>query len=339
MNYSLKGSRKAAAVLFSAVLLLSACNWLWPLEGKYDPTRCDPACSGGEICYEGKCEPPKLDWGSSDLGAVVPATWVTIEAGNFMMGSPASELCREPDGDSKETQHKVTLSNKFEMQSTEVTQDQFFLEMRYRPSLSSTCGGRCPVENVNWHEAAAYCNMLSKKSKDDQCYECAGSGKDVMCWESLASKGVGIYKCTGYRLPTEAEWEYAYRAGTTTSFYNGDITNCNSADPKADKIGWYKDNSGDKPNPVGQKSANGWGLADMAGNVWEWCHDWYEKDLKSSALKDPAGSSYKAKERVYRGGSWGHASKFMRAAGRSAYDPRTTRRDYGGFRCVRTIVK
>jgi len=335
MNYSLKGSRKAAAVLFSAVLLLSACNWLWPLEGKYDPTRCDPACSGGEICYEGKCGPPKLDWGSSDLGAVVPATWVTIKAGNFIMGSPTSEQCRDIVN---ETQHSVTLSNKFEMQSTEVTQDQFFLEMKYRPSLSSTCGGRCPVENVNWHEAAAYRNMLSKKSKDDQCYECVDSGKNVTCGESPVSKSNGIYKCKGYRLPTEAEWEYAYRAGTTTAFYNGDITNCTSADPKADEIGWYQVNSGNKPNPVGQKSANGWSLYDMAGNVWEWCHDWYKKDLKSQALKDPVESGSGATKRVFRGGSWGHKSRRIRAAGRSDHDP-TKGREHGGFRCVRTIVK
>ena len=261
--------------------------------------------------------------------AVVPGTWVTINAGTFQMGSPSSESCRSND----ETQHQVTLTHKFEIQSTEVTQAQFTSLMGYNPSKFTSCGINCPLEQVNWYEAAAYANALSAQVGKAKCYKCTGSGKSVSCTEATAYAGKKVYTCPGYRLPTEAEWEYAYRAGTSTAFYNGGITSCKGKDPNLEKIGWYNQNSSSTTHPVGQKTPNTWGLYDMAGNVWEWCHDWYGS-YPSSSVSDPVGPT--GSSRVLRGGSWYGNPDYVRAAYRNAYTP-SSRLDLIGFRCTRTI--
>ncbi len=261
--------------------------------------------------------------------AVVPGTWVTINAGTFQMGSPSSEICRSND----ETQHQVTLTHKFEIQSTEVTQAQFTSLMGYNPSNFSSCGGTCPLEKVNWYEAAAYANALSAQVGKAKCYKCTGSGKSVSCTEATAYAGKKVYTCPGYRLPTEAEWEYAYRAGTSTAFYNGGITFCSSKDANLEKIGWYYQNASSTTHPVGQKTPNTWGLYDMAGNVWEWCHDWYGS-YPSSSVSDPVGPT--GSSRVLRGGSWLNYPYFMRAARRN-YNTPAYRNFRIGFRCTRTI--
>ena len=269
-----------------------------------------------------------------DMKPSAPGTWVTIKAGTFQMGSPdgtgtqPKELCRSSD----ETQHQVTLTHKFEIQTTEVTQGQFTSLMGYSPSYFPSCGGTCPVEQVNWHEAAAYANALSAKAGKANCYACTGSGTSVTCSEATAYAGAKVYTCPGYRLPTEAEWEYAYRAGTTTAFYNGGITNCYGADSNANKIGWYSINSSSKTHPAGQKIPNAWGLSDMAGNVWEWCHDWYGT-YPTTSVTDPLGTS--GSYRVLRGGSWGCYPSYMRAAARYSFTP-TSRYGNLGFRCART---
>jgi formylglycine-generating enzyme required for sulfatase activity len=284
-----------------------------------------------------------------DQGVPVTPKWVTVKAGTFKMGSPTSESCRNSD----ETQHHVTLTHKFEIQSTEVTQGQFKALMGYNPSKFPSCGINCPVEGVSWHTAAAYCNALSKKRSITPCYLCSGAGANVVCQETTATQGKGIYSCLGFRLPTEAEWEYSYRAGTSTAFYSGGITNCSSADANADKIGWYTYNSkvqysgcsdlsnagGDKcsgPHPGGKKGPNIWGLHDMAGNVHEWCHDNYQKALGTSATTDPVGST-SGLGRVVRGGSWHRPPGFVRAADRYTYMP-TGQSSFLGFRCVRTLI-
>ena len=237
--------------------------------------------------------------------------------------------------DSDETQHNVTLTHKFEIMSTEVTQGQFTLLRGYSPSSFTSCGNICPVDTVNWHEAAAYCNALSGKASLPVCYTCSGSGTNVTCQETASPQGKGIYTCKGFRLPTEAEWEYAYRGGTSSAFYNGGITNCTSTDPNADKIGWYGQNSNNKTHPLGLKAPNTWGLYDMAGNVWEWCHDLHQSDLGTAAKTNPVGSASASSSRVLRGGAHGGKPGNMRAANRNQ---NTSTVQYGhiGFRCVRT---
>ena len=245
------------------------------------------------------------------------------------MGSPSSEKCRY----SNEGQHQVTLTHKFEMMTTEVTQGQFTSLMGYSPSYFTSCGGTCPVEQVSWYEAAAYANALSTKMGKTACYACTGSGASVSCNEATAYAGAKIYTCPGYRLPTEAEWEYAYRAGSSTAFYNGGITSCSSVDPNLDKIGWYGENSSNKTHSVGQKTANAWGLYDMAGNVWEWCHDWYGT-YPTSSVTDPVGTS--GSYRVGRGGSWYYYAYDARAANRFVGSP-GNRAFSLGFRLARSV--
>ena len=284
-----------------------------------------------------------------DIPVVAPGTWKTIQFGTFQMGSPTTEMCRGTD----ETQHKVTLTRKFQILATEVTQGEFKGVMGYNPAHFPACGSVCPVENVSWHEAAAYANAMSKKAGLSACYACTGSGKSVSCQDAAAYDGNKIYTCPGYRLPTEAEWEYAYRAGTTTAFYNGGITSCYHAkDNTLDKIGWYSCNAhvsysgcynhtrswcGSScmgTNPVGRKQPNAWGLYDMAGNVGEWCHDW-TAGYPSSSVTDPVGA--KAWTRVVRGGSWKSGVKYARAADRQdGYNPKNPDME-AGFRLVKTV--
>jgi formylglycine-generating enzyme required for sulfatase activity len=303
---------------------------------------------------------PPSDTCPSDLGGV-PGTWVTIPPNGappmtFLMGSPASEPCRG----SNEDLHQVTFSRRFEIQATEVTQGQFQALMGYNPADFAACGCSCPVEMVYWHEAAAYCNALSANAGLAQCYSCTGTGASVSCSEATAYSGQKVYDCPGYRLPTEAEWEYAYRAGTTTAYYNGandpaTCSTCSSKDANADKIGWYRANSGvgysgcydfrvsgcsscAGPHPVGQKQPNAWGLYDMAGNVWEWCHDWYQANLGSAAVTDPWGSGPGPGGRVVSGGgSWYNTADDMRAARRGGYAP-GNRGFIFGFRCARSMT-
>ena len=287
-----------------------------------------PKCASGKKCVAASdCSSGMCSGGVCQ--STTPSGWTTIKAGTFKMGSPTGEKCRGSD----ETQHQVTLSNNFMIQSTEVTQAQFNAVMANKPSKFTSCGGTCPVEQVTWHEAVAYCNALSQKDGLTACYTCTGSGKSMTCKETMATVGKGIYSCKGYRLPTEAEWEYAYRSGTATALYSGSITNCTSSDNNADKIGWYSTNSSSKPHPAGQKSSNAWGLYDMAGNVWEWCHDGYQNSLGSSAVVDPV---FSAPTKVMRGGSWLNPPNKMRGAGRNKYAPANSHATVG-FRCVKTL--
>ena len=265
----------------------------------------------------------------SDAGTLVAGDWVMVQPGTFTMGSPTGESCRY----SNETPHDVTLTHPFWIQTTEVTQGAFKSLMGYSPSDFYICGADCPVESVSWHEAVAYCNALSAKIGASQCYACTGSGSSSTCSEATAFGGSNVYLCPGYRLPTDAEWEYAYRSGTQTAFYNGPITAC-ASDPKADQIGWYSKNCGET-QPVGQKQASAWGLHDMAGNVFEWCHDWFQKDLGPSTATDPWGPAT-GTARALRGGSWYGLAQDMRAANRKSMPPTSLGYDVG-FRCVRTV--
>jgi formylglycine-generating enzyme required for sulfatase activity len=227
-------------------------------------------------------------------------TFVHIPSGTFEMGSPEDEKGRISI---RETLHKVTLTQDFFMQTTEVTQGQWKAVMGENPSYFKNCGNNCPVEQVSWNDVQAFIKRLNAISKGQQ-----------------------------YRLPTEAEWEYAARAGSKTAFANGDIQEklCDH-DPNLDKMGWYCGNSKGKTHPVAQKQPNQWQLFDMHGNVWEWCSDYFD-EYPSEHVTDPMGP-VKGASRVVRGGSWVNDAGDCRSAIRSRVAP-DDRGGYLGFRLV-----
>lgn len=246
----------------------------------------------------------------------VPEGFVRIYGGTFTMGSPANEPGRSKD----ETQHQVTVSS-FCMAKYEVTQKEYQEVMGTNPSAFK--GDNLPIEIVSWFDAIEYCNKRSQKEGLTQAYTISGSGDNrTVIWDRNAS---------GYRLPTEAEWEYACRAGTTTPFGTGKNITTNQANYNGNYP--YNNNSkGDsreKTTNVGSFAANSWGLYDMHGNVCEWCWDWYE-NYSESAQTDPMGAS-SGSRRVTRGGYYANGALFLRSAKRQ-YSPPDGHYIGNGFR-------
>jgi formylglycine-generating enzyme required for sulfatase activity len=265
----------------------------------------------------------------------LPASWARVARGSFQMGTPAGEACREP-GKFKETQHRVTLTTSFEISTTEVTQGQFEQELGHNPSTFVECGADCPVDRVSWHDAAAYCNRLSRSQGLRPCYACAGNAENPVCDPETGYEGRKIYACAGYRLPTEAEWEYACRAGTSTAYYSGLSSSCDGWDANASAIGWYSANSGTVLHLVGQKQPNAWGVHDLSGSVWEWVHDGFVVDLTAAEAIDPATASASL-GRGLRGGSVETPAQLLRSGSRYNYGPPESRLRFQGFRCVRSV--
>jgi formylglycine-generating enzyme required for sulfatase activity len=220
--------------------------------------------------------------------------FVAIPAGSFMMGSPSLEKGRDND----EKQHKVILTKGFYIQTTEVTQGQWRAVMGNNPSRFKSCGDGCPVEGVSWFDAREFIRKLNRKEGTDR-----------------------------YRLPTEAEWEYAARAGSGSAYSFGN----NPA--QLSGYVWYSENSGGKTHFVSQKKPNAWGLYDMHGNVWEWCQDW-NGNYPSASVTDPKGTST-GSYRVHRGGSFYNHARICRSANRGRNYPRFSFNDLG-FRLART---
>jgi formylglycine-generating enzyme required for sulfatase activity len=237
-----------------------------------------------------------------------PADFVYIQGGTFIMGSPASE----PERDSDEVQHTVTVGG-FYMAKHEVTQREWQEIMGTNPS--NFRGDNLPVEMVSWYDAIEYCNRRSLKEGLTPAYR--GSGDSITC----------NFSASGYRLPTEAEWEYAAKGGDKDY-----LTLTYAGSNNVDAAGWHDGNSGNRTHPVVTKQANSLGLHDMSGNVWEWCWDWYE-EYPAGARTDPVGAA-SGPNRVLRGGSWDRNAQTLRSANRSYVIP-SYRGSNGGFRLVR----
>lgn len=241
---------------------------------------------------------------------------VDLPGGRFLMGSPDSD---EMARDDEKPQHEVTVSP-FRMAITPVAVELYREVMPESSIVQSEAEARLPATGVTWFDAIEFCNRLSARAGYRPCY----------------SKWFGWWRCDwradGYRLPTEAEWEYACRAGTTTRYSFGD-------DPAGlDSYAWYDGNANSAVQPVATQRANPWGLYDLHGNVWEWCWDWVGA-YSSKPARNPSGPNrffffWWVGGRVLRGGSLFKPPVVLRSAIRIGADPGFKVRD-GGFRCVR----
>jgi formylglycine-generating enzyme required for sulfatase activity len=256
-----------------------------------NPSYAQPGQMSGKSVAEKQPAPAATSHGFTD-----PATgmeFVPVPGGCFQMGDTFGDVS---DRD-KSPVHEVCVSD-FSIGKYEVTQGQWRRVMGSNPSHFSNCGDDCPVEKVSWNDAQEFIARLNRQS-----------GKT-------------------YRLPTEAEWEYACRSGGKKEKYCGG--------DNADEVAWYEGNSGGKTHRAGAKQPNGLGIYDMSGNVWEWVQDWYKR-YESGRQQDPAGPS-SGDNRVLRGGSWNNSAWIVRAALRFNYKP-DSRYNNHGFRLASPAVQ
>ena len=246
--------------------------------------------------------------------------FVLINSGSFQMGSPEHEEGHKWN----EVQHKVTISKAFYILESEVTQGQWGKLVRQNPSAKEYIGKNYPVNNVSWNQCIKFIEFMNTYEKTDK-----------------------------YRLPTEAEWEFACRAGTVTAFSSGPISknSCSKIDPALNITAWYCANSGVqnppgdfRPHPVKTKSPNAWGIYDMHGNIQEWVQDsckwkhWWTgrmgpvTDTYKNNIVDPVSKT--GEHKIIRGGGWHLKPTFCRSAQRSYYRPMAKKNSLG-FRIVR----
>lgn len=327
-----------------------------------------------------KTTPAETVQGGASRTSFRGADYIRIEPGGFVMGSPDDEPGRT---EAEMPLHDVEITHAFYLKATEVTQGEWESVMGHNPSRFRGCGANCPVERVSWFDCVAYLNALSRREGLPECYRLVGcegtSGGGCadgaqFCFQDYQCKKVEFagLECSGYRLPTEEEWEYAARAGTTGALYTGGLTIRGTFDgPELDAIAWYGGNSGATyddardcssypqrqvpapwcgPQPVARKLANGFGLYDMLGNVSEWVNDsstsklqvleqvdgeWVMRDVKKPLGSAPAEiGGY----RNIRGGSWTRTAAESRIAYRE-YSDSSVRNFMTGLRPARSVVE
>lgn len=260
----------------------------------------------------------------------IPMDFAYIPAGDFQMGSTAGH-------DSEKPLHKVTISKGFFMGKTEVTWAEWKAVMGLDKNPGIFTGDNLPIERVRWYDAVVYCNKRSIQEGLTPCYT-KGRETNPDNWGKVPTEddaGWDAITCdftaNGYRLPTEAEWEYAARAGDTTT--DEKVWSGTRVDSALKDFAWYNGNSGNKTHEVGTKKANSFGLYDMTGNVWEWCWDW-DGSYSAGETTDPTGPA-SGVNRTSRGGSWYSFTDYSTVSRRYSVPP-STRFNYLGFRVVRS---
>lgn len=302
-----------------------------------------PAICANTVVVVPLCKPKAAGPGS--IAGSLGMNFSYIPAGTFLMGSPASE----PGRDTDETLHSVTLTQPFYLQMTEVTNKQWngvivAQGLGVNPSSSHT-GDTYPVDSVNWYEAILFANTLSVMEGRSQCYNthssCSGIiGEELITGNAYQCTTVDyVPDCTGYHLPTEAQWEYGARAGTSTPWHyliSYDSSPSGSAllgyNSNLEPVGWYSfNNTPPGTKPVAWKTRNTWYIFDMLGNVWEWVQDWYDSNYYTMAGADidPLGPVTTFK--VIRGGGYSNDPDYVRIAKRYGLGP-AGRGDFLGFR-------
>lgn len=344
----------ASGTTWLRALALSICGaaFIWCAS---TPDGSTPRQDGGQDVAETTRDADTND--SSNSTCVAPSIaplckdgWCEIPAGCFPLGSPSSEWGRAPTG---EELVSTTLTHSFVIQQYELTQEQWTslgyinrsgVEDAGAGSVADCLARECPASRMTWFDAARFANDLSLKEGRRPCYalkNCAAEDAGTVNCEEAQPTAATPYACEGYRLPTEAEWEYAARAGTSSAFYSGDITpdpngtsEC-SQDSRLDLIAWYCWNSGRTTHPVGMKKPNGFGLYDMLGNAKEFAND-PDKFRSDRGSVDPWTPITNSIEPVSRGGAVYEFTSQHRSAWRNSGAFRAGAYCWG-FRLVRTI--
>lgn len=331
---SFEGAMFMAAIVHNGALVsnLAECSFSWSEE--VQPTSTPVIPTSTPTSPPTPTQPP------------APTGFVYFAPGSFIMGSPSDEACRDSD----ETQHTVTLTNGFYMMETEVTR-QMWADLRtVQATLPSDPSDTAyswtmnhPVQYITWYESILFANLMSLQYGYTQCYyKDAGFTTPVDATNYTSELFYCNFTANGYRLPTESEWEYVCRAGTTGAFScnEPDYTSesCGSclafANPMLEQYCVYCANDPDSTAEVGSKLPNPEGLYDIHGNVWEWCWDWHGP-YPTGSVTDPTGA-ISGSYREQRGGSWGSYASGCRTANRYSYAP-DPRSYYVGFRLLRTV--
>lgn len=275
--------------------------------------------------------------------------WCRIPRGCFVMGSPECQFGR---GQFRENENQTTLTHDFEMRQSEITQAEWAAFGYPNPSAvfekyGDCLAPECPVGNISWFDALFFANALSRAHTPPlpACYElegCTGAIGNGMNCDGVRVASSSLYECRGYRLPSEAEWEYAARAGTRTAFYSGDIrttafSGTCDLDGNLDLAGWYCHNAKGFTHPSGQKQPNAWGLVDMLGNAYEWVSDVDRSQGYGAVPRTDPGSAIESGSLRLRRGGTASTTASVCSVSKGLPGDRNNRGPTGGFRLARTL--